>query len=340
MAESKTRTMRPIPSANHRIWDSTCTGAASQTLHRPRHWRSLPLAPSFVGAVSRRSSGGGGPASGSTGGACRRGGTASPTSWASSSAGADRRAARRPAASAAVRGRAHGCGPVTASRTRSARATGPSRSSRRSRWRGAERRRRRDREPHLDPRVRRVGVLATRPTGARRAPLELVETDDARRVHAQTATFSGTLGGGDAGSRAPVSATWVRVPAGNFRMGDARGVRTHEHGRFVHESAHPGRRDRAHRRERHRVPGDAARPRRPRRAAPKPGGSDHLRARGRDRRRLVPVDRSSRDLGHRGGRRDLRHARRCRTPRTRSCPYLAKSVEPNADLRLVDDHAP
>ena len=112
-------------------------------------------------------------------------------------------AARPPAARAAAPARPRGCGPATASPTRSR--ARPGRAVRAAvPLARRQRRRRRDREAHLDARVRRVGVLAARATRAGRAPLELVEADDARRVHAQNATF------GDAScavSAPPVSAT-------------------------------------------------------------------------------------------------------------------------------------
>src|SRR5712692_6766601 len=56
-----------------------------------------------------------------------------------------------------------------------------------------ERRRRRDREPHLYPRVRRVGVLTARPAGAGGAPFELVGADDARGRDPQQAAGPNTV---------------------------------------------------------------------------------------------------------------------------------------------------
>ena len=261
--------------------------------------------------------GGGGPACGTTGGAWRRAGPLSPTSWAWSTAGAGRRAARPPAGSAVVRGRAPGCAPASASRTS---------------WRAPparafeqplplprrQRRRRRDREPHLHARVRRVGVLTAGTTRTGGAPLELVEADDARRIHAQDATFRdgctrvarAGVGHGGLGYR-PVTFGWAR-PGGSERMSSAAVSRV----RVAATSP------------RWQLPvalasataflvGSA--PSASAASRPKPGGSVTYGLEAGDRRWLVPVERPPGDLRHRGGRRRSTTRSWCPTPRTRWC---------------------
>src|SRR5262249_55546057 len=93
-------------------------------------------------------------------------------------------------------------------------------------WR--ERGRRRDREAHLDARVRRVGVLPTRSTGTGGAPLELVEPDHAGPVHPHDTTVRDRLtrvaravvGHGGLGYR-PVTFGLGDVPGGSEHMSSA-----------------------------------------------------------------------------------------------------------------------
>ena len=227
-AESNTRSTNVIPSANHRTAVTTCM--AVQLGRRP----AIAVAASFAvvrraddaGRVSRRSSRRAsallalrlaplGVEAGLLGRPAR-------LRWRAAGGSTCSAAARRERSRSSASSRLRACERLSDA---VARATGPSRSSSRARWRGPSDGRRRDREPHLDPRVGRVGVLAARSTGAGRAPLELVEADHARRRDPQHATIRGTLGG-----RAHAVADRVdtpgRVPISSRRMGDARGGRT------------------------------------------------------------------------------------------------------------------
>ena len=236
-------------------------------------------------------------------------------------------------ARAAARGRSRGCGPASASRTRSPATTGPSRSSRRARWRGPSDGDVVDVEPHLDARVRRVGVLAARAARTARAPLELVERDHAARASpaalpSTQLTVSSRLG------------RWVRLLTSNrvpTERGAARGAYrcTFEARPSARRAGIARRRDRRRRRTaapRCSWPAPARRPaRRPAAAAPKAGGEITYG---------LEAETGGGWCLHVGAPRDLRASwsaprsttrSRCRTPRTRWCRTSPKSVEPNAD---------
>ncbi len=222
-------------------------------------------------------------------------------------AGADRRAARPPAATAVARGRPRGCAPATASRTRCARATGPRRSSSRSRCRGAN-----DVDVAIGNRTstRVSDVLACWPPGPPE-PVVRHSSSSSRithvDVHAQDATFRD---GCTRVARAGVGHGGLGYRPVTFGLGEARGVRTHELGSCLHSSSPDARSGPPPSRWRARPrSSSASAPVGVRSAAaPKPGGSVTYGLEAETGGGWCPSTRPPGHLGHRGGRRHLRHA--------------------------------
>ena len=198
----------------------------------------------------------------------------------------------------------------------------------------SERRRRRDREAHLDAGVGGVRVLTTGTARARRAPLELVEADHARRRDAQRRHAPRSVL-----ARASVSATFGRVPASSFSDGPVRVTgrggpggpelvtRAGVHTALPHEGSRPPA-------SRWRAPprswsASHRRPRRP--SSPKPGGSVVYGLEAETGGGWCPPTARLAISGIEVGA-AIYDTLMVPNTKNEMVPYLAKSVEPNADF--------